>query len=60
MNVRKRIIRVLKDIFANGISYLKMGAQLPVEELKMEHELLVDVVVKLLSRVKDEEETVRV
>jgi cohesin loading factor subunit SCC2 len=60
VNVRKRIIRVLRDIYTSGIAYLQMAENVSSEETALEQGLLVDIVVKLVSRVKDEEETVRV
>jgi cohesin loading factor subunit SCC2 len=60
VNVRKRIIRVLRDIYASGVIYLQVKEKISPEELAVEHGLLVDIVVKLVGRVKDEEETVRV
>jgi hypothetical protein len=60
VNVRKRIIRVLRDIYTSGIMYLQVAEKISVEEIAQEQALLIDIVVKLVSRVKDEEETVRV
>lgn len=50
----------MRDIFTVGSLYLQSVRTLSKEEVESETGMLIDIIVKVLSRVKDEEETVRV